>query len=364
MLELLTQWLTMPDFTLKQVATLHGTLESLTKYCAWARPWFFALQNAMRLILQQRAHWVKRKYNRHRRTQQLREVMPAALANRISQIISREAAQLLWDARHQLNHPMTAAIHFCVQAIFTNLSDRTNDWGQQIGHIIPRDPTFTSLGDASNDAGGGYSDTLRFWFQVNWSPRVRKLITLPTTHKARIHINSLEFVVVILQYAAVLTRLHELDTQAEQSAYLQGGFPALPILQIMTDNTVGMSWANKVTSSSSRGQALIPIFAALLADSPLGINCQHIAGILNTDADFVSRPPSNHLSLSSLERREQIFLQAPRMRSWDIFVPSSEMCSLLTSSLCTGQCPAQPEIPKSLGQFVPGDSISFSLPVI
>ena len=141
-------------------------------------------------------------------------------------------------------------------------------------------------------------------------------------------------------------------------------FPALPRLLVQTDNTVGLSWANRVTSSLSRGQALIPIFAALLHDSPLGIDCRHIPGVLNVDADFVSRPPPNHLSLTSFERRQQIYHQAPRMRSWDIFVPSTALCSLLMLSLCSGQCPAQPVIPKQLGRFEPGDCISSGLPVI
>jgi hypothetical protein len=179
-----------------------------------------------------------------------------------------------------------------------------------------------------------------------------------------IHINSLEFVVVILQYAAVLTCLHELKMPALQYALLLEGFPALPHLLVQTDNTVGLSWANQVTSSLSRGQALIPIFTALLHDSPLVINCCHIPGVLNVDADFVSRPPPNHLSLTSSEHRQQIYHQAPRMRSWDIFVPSTELCSLLMSGLCSGQCPAQPMIPKQQGRFIPGDCTSFGLPVI
>jgi hypothetical protein len=260
--------------------------------------------------------------------------------------------------------PVTTAIRGCVQAQYDNLSNRNNDWGQQIGHIVPRDPSFTSIGDASEDAGGAYCDTLQFWFQVNWSPAVLQHVHLPSNHPNRIHINSLEFIVVILQYAAVLTHLHESHTLALQPAPFPNGFPALPRLLIQTDNTVGLSWANRVTSSSPQGQALIPIFAALLHNSPLGINCRHIPGVLNVDADFVSRPPPNHLSLTSLERHQQIYHQAPRMRSWDIFVPSTELCSLLTSSLCSGQCPAQPAIPKQLGRFVPGDCTSFGLPVI
>lgn len=158
--------------------------------------------------------------------------------------------------------------------------------------------------------------------------------------------------------------MSELDTPAKREAFHAGGFPSLPMLELNIDNTVGMSWANRVTSSSARGQALIPIYAALLEHSQVGLIAKHIEGVKNKDADFISRPPTDHLSLSSHERRAQIYHQAPRMKPWDIFVPSLELSLLLTSSLCTGQCPARPEIPQQLGQFVPGDSISYTLPVI
>ena len=364
MLELLLQWLSMVSFTLQQAATFHGKLESLSKYCPWARVWFFALQNAIRRILSARFHYIKRTYNRKRRRQQLEGTMPAGSEPRITQLLVKEKAQLLWSHHPFEQYTVTSEIQFCTQSIFDHLSNRNNDWGQQIAHIVPRDPTFTSLGDASNVAGGGYSDDLRWWFQVNWSPAVLKLINLGLKHPNRIHINSLEFVVVILQYAAVLTRMRELDTPAAREAFRSGGFPWLPILLLLCDNIVSVSWAHRVTSSSLRGQALIPIFAALLEDSPVGIAPKHIAGVDNVDADFISRPPTNHLLLSPSERREQIFHSAPRMRLWDIFVPSPDLCSLLTSSLCTGQCPARPVLPSQLGHFIPGDSTSYILPAI
>ena len=363
-LDLLSQWLAMTSFTLQQVATLHGTFESMSRYCAWARPWFFAIQNAMRSILLQRFHYVKRIYRRRRRQEQLEVMMPTAFASRISQILDREQAQLLWHANRHETYPVTPDIRWNLQCVFEHLSDRNNDWGQQIGHIIPRDPTFISLGDASHDAGGGYCDILRFWFQVVWSPEIDRRVRLSKKHCDNIHINSLEYIVVILQYAAVLTRMRQLDTPEKREAFRTGGFPLLPVLLAKTDNTSSKSWTNRLTSTSLRAQALIPIFAAMLEHSPVGINAEHIEGTINLDADFISRPPINHRSLSTFERREQIFRQAPRMRSWDIFVPNPELCLLLSSSLCSGQCLARPVLPKTLGHFVPGDSISYSLPVV
>jgi hypothetical protein len=363
MLELLRLWLQSTTFTLQQIATLHGTFESLSRYCAWARPWFFAVQNAMRDILKQRYHYVKRRFNRHRRGQHLHDTMPKAFAHRISQLLDREQAQMLWNTRDQ-PFAITPPFRVALQTVFDHLSDRSNDWGQQIGHIIKRDPTFVSLGDASEDAGSGYCDVLRFWFQVDWSPAVRKLLRLPKNHPKKLPISLVEFTVIILQFAAVLARVRALESSGTGAEYIPGGIPSLPVLLARTDNTNAKSWVNRVTSSSIHAQSLIPIFAALLEHSPVGINADHIPGVENDEADYISRPDRTPLAFISAPRREQIFLQVPRMRSWDIFVPSQELCSLLTSTLCSGQCPARPVLPKSLGQFVPGDCTSYSLPAI
>jgi hypothetical protein len=173
LLTLLTQWLEMPTtFTLHQVATLHGTLESMMHYSAWACPWFFAIQNAMRTILKLRYHIIKWTMRRQCHEQELRELLPEGLLHQIQQIIPREHAQLIWDKRHSMPSPITTAIRGCMQALYDNLSNWNNDWGQQIGLIVSRDPSFTSFGDASEDAGGAYCNILQFWFQVNWSPAV------------------------------------------------------------------------------------------------------------------------------------------------------------------------------------------------
>jgi hypothetical protein len=56
------------DFNLRDISSLHGSLESLTRYIKWARPLFFALQNAIRLELMRRYHTLKRWYGNSSRT--------------------------------------------------------------------------------------------------------------------------------------------------------------------------------------------------------------------------------------------------------------------------------------------------------
>jgi hypothetical protein len=42
-------WLyTCVEFTLREISSLHGSLQSMTRHVTWMRPLFFAVQNAIR----------------------------------------------------------------------------------------------------------------------------------------------------------------------------------------------------------------------------------------------------------------------------------------------------------------------------
>jgi hypothetical protein len=77
--------------------------------------------------------------------------------------------------------------------ILVSLQDPVSRWAQQIGFIIPRDPHFESVGDASGLAGGIYCDVLMFWFDITLSDRVYKSMATPANHKAYVHTNSMEY---------------------------------------------------------------------------------------------------------------------------------------------------------------------------
>jgi hypothetical protein len=61
-----------------------------------------------------------------------------------------------------------------------------------------------AAGDASHQAGGGLSADLQFWFDVQWSARVRRGCTLDPKDPDFVHINCLEFIAVLLQLAACI----------------------------------------------------------------------------------------------------------------------------------------------------------------
>ena len=73
-------------------------------------------------------------------------------------------------------------------------------WEMCIGHTVPRDAQFTSIGDACLDGGGANCDVLEIWFDIIWSAETSASLKLK-----KLHINVMEFIVVILQLAAVIT---------------------------------------------------------------------------------------------------------------------------------------------------------------
>jgi hypothetical protein len=79
-----------------------------------------------------------------------------------------------------------------------------------------------------------------FWFDVHWSQWIKHGCQLPPTDPGYIHINRLEFVVVLIQLAACILAL-ETDY-----AHLVYGtmIPEIPHLLIWTNNTASKSWAN------------------------------------------------------------------------------------------------------------------------
>ena len=84
-----------------------------------------------------------------------------------------------------------------------------------IAHIIKREPDFISYGDASLEAGGGYCENL-FWWHVEWPSEIKRLTLKNITVTRRcnetnelVSINLLEFVVEIINYAAVTTFFQE-----------------------------------------------------------------------------------------------------------------------------------------------------------
>jgi hypothetical protein len=254
-------------------------------------------------------------------------------------LIARDMATLLWKTKSRLH--LSKSILFELEQLRTALMDLSRPWSINIGHVITRDAQFTSFGDACGIGGGAYCHDLEYWFDIIWSPHTRLQFNLGT-----VHINVLEFIVVLLQLAATITRAEQNFILPNTATVIQ----PLHKLLIRSDNSPSCNWAHKVSAKSERGQLFVSIYADLLDRTQLTIACSHVAEAHNTLADFLSRPSSNP-PLSHSYRCSQIFQMEPRLKSYHYFRPHPDFLSCLASRLSTVHWQASPPLPKSLGRF-------------
>jgi hypothetical protein len=243
-----------------------------------------------------------------------------------------------------------------IRNLLAYVEDNESPWEVPLGMIVPREPHFWSRGDASLEGGGAYCPGLSFWFDVAWSPKVlHGTRNVKPASPDYVHINALEFIVIILQLAAIRTRL---DTMSPKEAltHFPNGRPDIPVWLGETDNTVSASWENRATARSSQGQGLVSVYAELLKTSFVHTQCKHLAGVLNTVADDISR---NNFCLPPSERCSQLFRKHLLLASLDYFQPSPELLRLLTLRLFSRCSQAPCALPTALGQFVPAGCTTF-----
>jgi len=351
--DLLESWLTLRTYSLREAAELIGMLESLSRYNVRGRTWFFALQNEMRDCIKARYHIAKRIFSRSDKPRKLWRDLPLPLRHRYINLCAKEEARLLWSAHVQMS--VSSDLRDGIRALHTDLADPKNSWAAPIASIVPRDTSAETYGDASGIAGGGWSQHLRFWFAMDWSKEVLRRHNLPSSDDTSIHINSLEFAMVIVQIAAIVERIRGMPDWLRNSLF-PNGVTVHAIFLIWTDNTSAKRWTNHLTTKSRMGQRLICILGDLLREFHIGINCHHIPGLRNIIADFISRP--EQILLPPRVRLAQIYAKHPLLRPYEVFLPSHGLIVKLRSALLSKQVAVRGDLPATLGRFVNAESIS------
>ena len=82
-----------------------------------------------------------------------------------------------------------------------------------MAHIVPRDPDYDADGDSSLTAAGGFSIALQFWWHLGWPKeiQVRNIRKLKRDKDGKlIFINILEYITIILNYAAAIVATTEI----------------------------------------------------------------------------------------------------------------------------------------------------------
>jgi hypothetical protein len=165
-------------------------------------------------------------------------------------------------------------------------------WSQYIGLLVPREATHRILSGASYAGIGGWSPD----FHIQWRVTRADLVILGFPMKLidkyaeepldsateGLHINPLEFLAAIINLWLTVKLVQTLPLCLT-------GY----IIDLLSDNTSALSWLR--VTASTRDPRLQPLcrFASTLlviaSQNLTRIQNRHIPGILNEEADFLSR---------------------------------------------------------------------------
>lgn len=324
------------------------------KYVRWGRAVMFVLKNIVRDIIRRRYHEVRRHLERSKRLDTLSQDLPDNLQSRLASIAAREHAALLWNSKELIYS--TKEFCCCLRWILSYAQSSDEPFTEKIAFIIPRVPHATFVGDAAKYGAGGYCHKLQFWFEVAWPARIVAGLNASPSATDYVTINTLEFLVWILELAAVITWFRSVDVSVQQSIF-PDGLPQYPIFQGNSDNRATLGFTSKCSSPSVKAQSLIQVYAELLRQHNVGtVPGEYIPTELNNIADDISRPSDNFCGPFAI-RAAQLFQRNPSLRNYAFFQPSPELLRLLYSRVFSKPSVDLPKITSELGHFVPIESI-------
>ncbi|KAG7365319.1 hypothetical protein IV203_038522 [Nitzschia inconspicua] len=271
------RWLQPRMATLVEIATVVGMIDSAAEFFPWARVQVLVLQDLLRACIRSEYRRAIHSPALSTRLHDFQRQLPRSLADRFDQLQCRTIAEFVWRSRRrvQLNRACADALR-----VIHDYLRAEHPWEQPIGHIVPRDPAFRATTDASEQAIGVAIPSLALWCFLSLGATTRALTQLPQGHPDKLHINTLEFIGILLGFAMTETFI---STSLSQ-------YPPSPILFLECDNTAAVSWSRKRSTGSPSGRRLLQLFAEYQLLSPLGLVVEHIAGADNTLADLISRP--------------------------------------------------------------------------
>ena len=351
MLEELSHWhKKRKSFTLLQGVILCGSLEFWANSSPWVRFLYHQLRSSVNLSLCNCVQITKNRKDIKKSMTELANTKGLESNELKQRFLLKKVAKDTYkcQAKAYINKSMGNELKMMI-----NILSHPKHFNLEtpIAHVITRDPDFITYGDACLEAGGGYSENI-FWWHEEWPEAIKALTikNLTVSRKCKesnklVSINLLEFVVEILNYAAITVLFKENPTLCAHS---------FPLLLNWTDNMTSKSWIRKAAKKTKKGKALQRILCSIMINNPVGLKAEHIAGKKNILADLISRI---YKSPHSKFTFKNLFQDFPQMKSWNRFHPSQELLSFLYSGLLTGQdqglCP-----PKHLGHFVQGNNIS------
>jgi len=338
------------SFTISEAAILLGTLMDVSRTCHWGIFLFIELQQVLHRMLIKNHQRLLRSKPYRQLVDQLcdRSVMSSPSKYRW---FSQRLGQALWATKEStfFNHDLRQELDFLTKSFEENQPIK---WSSPIALLIPREPSYTSWGDACLEGAGGFSLELRFWWTLDWPDdiRLRTLNQLKQGDPTLISINLLEYATVIIGLAATIV-IWEGSPEPK---------PVHPLMLIFTDNTTAKSWTKKIAGlKTPQARSLARLLCHLLMQTPdLGLSAEYLDGDLNDTADYLSRlrktlGPNTRLDFSALTQKY------PKLQDCRRFLPSQEFLSLLYSSLSNGSANI-PTTRVPLGHLVQEQTITSS----
>jgi hypothetical protein len=204
-------------------------------------------------------------------------------------------------------------------------------WTRLIGLMIPRIAYHRLLSDASYGGIGGWSPTFLFQWRVTRDDLARlgfpmRLVSrsnepIDTDANPGLHINPLEFLAAIINIwlGIILLRREPISRTGH-------------IVDLVSDNTTALSWMQLATHTPDPLIRHLARFTSALlvrgASHHIRFQPQHLAGVLNVEADYLSR-----LKQGSPPSWESVMSECSQLRTCRICLLPSELLSRLAELL-------------------------------
>jgi hypothetical protein len=332
--------------TIKEIAQLLGMLQSACEFFDWGMAQLLVMQDLLRGCIQRGFNLAQQNKRIHKTVDDAHRDMPKNYHYRLQYLAISSQCRYMWNSKSlvTISDQVQRSINDIYIYLFKDLP-----WEKPIGHIVPRDPSCVSWGDASHNAIGVVIPDLKIVILLPYSEHLYRRIK-----KGEVHINVLEFLALFLAYLAFLKR-YNLDPSQ---------FPPFPTMLSWGDSKSANKWMRTISTASVMGQNALRLFANYTLQSPVTSFPEHIAGKDNIEADDVSRPDelfspkkSHIYDIPYPILMQQVCRKYNKLRSWTSFHPSAEILSDLNYVLSSVSRMEVPKRRQNLGHFCPVESI-------
>jgi hypothetical protein len=270
------------QITVSEGAKLLGNLDHLASHIPWFRHLYLSIRSTFNVAVARFHRAIERSDTYIHLLGQSDHLSGSQLAVHQRFIAKWLSSQLYSDSNSTffLSTPFRNDL-----AIIRTLVSDQSLWVTPIPHIIPRTPSFTAYCDSCMTGAGGYSPELKFLWYIQWQPHDAPIDGLLGDET---HINILEYLAILITYAIAQRCLLSNPAQAPDT---------YPVINISSDNTTAVSWAQKTISSNNPIAKHAARIACLLQlNARLGLKVAYIEGDKNIVSDALSRLYSNSSS--------------------------------------------------------------------